>query len=103
MSTARYHFIVPAQSGSDSLEDPTSLPAIAEAMSANPQHDVDGAIPAASNSVGLVRLPTNKKRNEAHISPYNAPSTIFDSARHSLHGVVHTNGFGHLLRVNGRE
>ena len=22
---------------------------------------------------------------------------------HALHGVVHANGFGHLLRVNGRE
>jgi hypothetical protein len=22
---------------------------------------------------------------------------------HAMHGVVHANGFGHLLRVNGRE
>lgn len=34
---------------------------------------------------------------------YNAPPTVFDSSRHRLHGVVHANGFGHLLRVNGRE
>lgn len=26
-----------------------------------------------------------------------------EDTTHLLHGVVHTNGFGHLLRVNGRE
>lgn len=36
-------------------------------------------------------------------SPYVAPASVFDSPRHLLHGVLHQNGFGHLLRVNGRE
>lgn len=26
-----------------------------------------------------------------------------DDSTHLLHGVVHANGYGHLLRVNGRE
>jgi len=26
-----------------------------------------------------------------------------EDTTHLLHGVVHTNGYGHLLRVNGRE
>lgn len=26
-----------------------------------------------------------------------------DDTTHLLHGVIHANGFGHLLRVNGRE
>lgn len=26
-----------------------------------------------------------------------------ENTTHLLHGVVHSNGFGHLLRVNGRE
>jgi hypothetical protein len=26
-----------------------------------------------------------------------------DNPRHLLHGIVHDNGFGHLVRINGRE
>jgi hypothetical protein len=26
-----------------------------------------------------------------------------DNPRHLLHGIVHENGFGHLVRINGRE
>lgn len=40
---------------------------------------------------------------DAADSAYNAPASIFDSTTHCLHGVVHGNGFGHLLRVNGRD
>lgn len=29
--------------------------------------------------------------------------TLFDSKTHVLHGVVHVNGFGHLMRINGLE
>ncbi|CAI5969881.1 unnamed protein product [Closterium sp. NIES-65] len=29
--------------------------------------------------------------------------TLLESQTHLLHGVIHTNGFGHLLRINGRE
>lgn len=36
-------------------------------------------------------------------SPYTAPVSIFDSTSHLLHGVLHANGFGHLLRINGLE
>ncbi len=32
-----------------------------------------------------------------------APVSIFDSTVHLLHGVLHANGFGHLLRINGLE
>ena len=32
-----------------------------------------------------------------------APATEFDSSAHLLHGILHLNGFGHLLRVNGFE
>lgn len=27
----------------------------------------------------------------------------FEDSTHLLHGVIHSNGFGHLLLVNGRE
>lgn len=36
-------------------------------------------------------------------SPYIAPISIFDSTAHLLHGVLHANGFGHLMRINGLE
>jgi ssRNA-specific RNase YbeY (16S rRNA maturation enzyme) len=28
---------------------------------------------------------------------------MYDSRAHLLHGVLHLNGFGHLLRVNGDD
>ncbi|KAM0940205.1 hypothetical protein DsansV1_C19g0161431 [Dioscorea sansibarensis] len=33
----------------------------------------------------------------------NSSCPKLDNPSHLLHGVVHTNGYGHLLRVNGRE
>lgn len=30
-------------------------------------------------------------------------SSFLYSQNHLLHGVIHCNGFGHLLRINGRE
>lgn len=82
------------QVGIDSLEDPTSLAAIA-ATCASGQH-------SATVRVILPRE-TAAAAADTHISPYNAPSTIFDSTRHRLHGLLHANGYGHLLRVNGRQ
>jgi hypothetical protein len=35
--------------------------------------------------------------------PYNAAASIFESQDHLLHGVLHANGFGHLLRMNGAQ
>lgn len=94
VSSARYHFIIPAETGPDSLQDPASLPSIAEACYCSKKN-----IP---RNVSLPRS-TVLTTADGHVSPYNAPSTIFDSTRHRLHGVLHANGFGHLLRVNGRE
>lgn len=36
-------------------------------------------------------------------SQFSAPPSIYDSRAHLLHGVLHQNGFGHLLRVNGEH
>jgi len=36
-------------------------------------------------------------------SRVSAPPSIYDSRAHLLHGVLHQNGFGHLLRVNGEH
>ena len=30
-------------------------------------------------------------------------ASVLESQTHLLHGVLHANGFGHLLRINGRE
>jgi hypothetical protein len=34
---------------------------------------------------------------------YTAPASMLDSQSHLLHGILHANGFGHLLRINGLE
>ena len=34
-------------------------------------------------------------------APYASPTSIFESSDHLLHGALHLNGFGHLLRMNG--
>ena len=92
MSRVRYHFIVPCQKGPDSLEDQKSLVYIAEKC-------FQGHTTADTQ----ISLPRQLLSQSEHNAPYNAPSTVYDSSRHLLHGVVHANGFGHLLRVNGRE
>lgn len=92
MSGVRYHFIVPSEKGPDSLEDPKALPAIAKKC-------FQGHKPTEN----AVALPSQTVILHDTAPPYVAPSTIFDSSRHLLHGVIHANGFGHLLRVNGRE
>lgn len=34
---------------------------------------------------------------------YNADESVFESKDHLLHGMLHLNGFGHLLRMNGSQ
>lgn len=34
---------------------------------------------------------------------YTSPNFLLESHSHLLHGVIHINGYGHLLRINGRE
>ena len=75
MSTRRYHFIVPKDPKAAPL-----LPGTAEAQLADACVDDCGSD-----------------------TPYMAPVSVFDSHGHLLHGVLHMNGFGHLLRINGLE
>lgn len=41
--------------------------------------------------------------NDELAAAFTAPPSVLDSSDHLLHGVVHVNGFGHLLRINGLE
>ena len=41
--------------------------------------------------------------SEGQPAPYTAPASPFDSPNHLLHGLLHVNGCGHLLRINGLE
>lgn len=41
--------------------------------------------------------------SQADDAPFSAPASVLDSNAHLLHGVLHLNGFGHLLRINGVE
>ena len=51
----------------------------------------------------LIKPPASFKLPEAPDASYTVPASITDSSRHLLHGVLHANGFGHLLRINGLE
>jgi len=87
----KYHFIVPSETGPDSVEDSSSLAGITEACRSGKEHG------------DSIRLPTKVLNETAEHQSYvyNADPTIYDSTRHRLHGVIHANGFGHLLRING--
>lgn len=87
----KYHFVIPAETGPDSLDDPSSLAAITHACRLGKDH------------ASSIRLPSKviSETAEHHASIYNADPTIYDSTRHRLHGVIHGNGYGHLLRING--
>ena len=79
--------MVPAINGVTSAEDPMSLPYLIEAK-------LRGEI---------VQPPASFRLPDAPDAPYTVPVSITDSCRHLLHGVLHANGFGHLLRINGLE
>ncbi|KAL4420457.1 hypothetical protein ABPG75_010113 [Micractinium tetrahymenae] len=87
VSTKNWHFIVPAEEGQYSLADPTSLCAIADARARGLQGSAHVALPAPD--------PDAPHHHQA--------SSIFESKMHRLHGTVHSNGYGHLMRLNGRE
>ncbi|KAK9867052.1 hypothetical protein WJX84_008430 [Apatococcus fuscideae] len=87
VSSRRYHFVVPAISGATSPKGPMSLPYMIEAKIRG-QH---------------VEAPASFRALDAPDVPYTAPASITDSSCHLLHGVLHANGFGHLVRVNGLE
>ncbi len=87
-SNSRYHFVLPAVKGPTSLESTDYLPSYVEAK-------LDGL------SVGPPPIASGK--HESHSYLYNAPATALDCSTHLLHGVIHLNGFGHLLRINGLE
>ena len=40
---------------------------------------------------------------EDDAAPYMAPTSVFESSSHLLHGALHLNGYGHLLRMNAGE
>eukprot|EP00775_Hariotina_reticulata_P006176 gene6176-6414_t len=87
VSNSQYHFIIPAES---TLEDLTQLTAVVEAKAA-------GQLPPS-----FKWTPPEEPADE-DAGPYNAAASIFESQDHLLHGVLHVNGFGHLLRMNGAQ
>lgn len=91
VSLVRYHFIIPVETGPDSLDDDKSLVALTEAAR-------QGGHPEGTFS--LPDKPSMEGSNTTS-SSYGAQSTIYDSIKHRLHGMIHANGYGHLLRVNG--
>lgn len=91
----RYHFIIPAHMPPDTARALGNLPALVECREAD----------FSSCAQPIIRqlLLVPHLANAAAASPYVAPASVFDSQSHLLHGLLHVNGFGHLLRINGRE
>lgn len=86
---SKYHFIIPSEA---TLEDTRQLTAVVE-------------------GIYLKRLPLSFKwaapapeeHDDEEAGPYNAAASVFESQDHLLHGVLHLNGYGHLLRMNGSQ
>ena len=91
----RYHFIIPALMPPDAARAHGNLPALVECRVADPSSCVQ---PIQGQLLLAPHL-----ASAAAASPYVAPASVFDSHSHLLHGLLHVNGFGHLLRINGRE
>ncbi|EFN52577.1 hypothetical protein CHLNCDRAFT_138584, partial [Chlorella variabilis] len=87
VSIKNWHFIVPAEEGPYSLSDPTTLCAITEARARGEEGSSRIALPAP----------------DPDASHHHQASSVFESKMHRMHGTVHSNGFGHLMRLNGRE
>ncbi|RMZ52729.1 hypothetical protein APUTEX25_000848 [Auxenochlorella protothecoides] len=79
------------ETGPGSLADPTSLAAIAAAS-------------ARGRALALAQTAlASPPPDDPAAQSYTAPASVFECPRHVLHGMVHGNGYGHLLRVNGVE
>lgn len=50
-----------------------------------------------------MRRSSHARAQEDDAAPYMAPTSVFESSAHLLHGALHLNGFGHLLRMNAGE
>lgn len=91
MSNSRFHFIIPAES---TLEDPASLMALVEGKyNGSIQLSTCWEPPAQADAAG----------EEDAGGAYNAEDSVFESKDHLLHGMLHLNGYGHLLRMNGSQ
>ena len=86
--TRKYHFIIPVRATQDTALAHGNIPALVE-------------IWLRGSSKKPLLLPQYLSDDVG--TPFVAPISIFDSTSHVLHGVLHANGFGHLVRINGLE
>jgi hypothetical protein len=86
---SRYHFIIPSEA---TVEDTRQLAAVVEGKYL-------GRLPLHHKWIP----PAPEEGYEDDHGPYNAAASVFESQDHLLHGVLHANGFGHLLRMNGSQ
>jgi hypothetical protein len=86
--TRKYHFIIPVRASQDTALAHGNIPALVE-------------IWLQGSSKKPLLLPQYLSDDVG--TPFVAPISIFDSTSHVLHGVLHANGFGHLVRINGLE
>ena len=66
-------------------------------------HFILPCIPNSAPHMEMVsRKDVSQAAADAAYDQYSS-SSAFESSAHLLHGVLHMNGFGHLLRINGLE
>lgn len=85
MSNKRYHFIIPASEQTERSKRANGVLAGAK-ICCNCKEPL---------LAGFLSCPL--------CSEEALTSNFLDSQSHLLHGVIHCNGYGHLLRINGRE
>lgn len=89
----RFHFIIPSEA---TLEDPGHLVSLVEAkFRGNMPPDTPWAPPPDAQ--------LQDAGGDTGPSPYVAAASVFESKDHLLHGLLHLNGYGHLLRMNGAQ
>eukprot|EP00245_Coleochaete_scutata_P015406 TRINITY_DN685_c0_g1_i2.p1 TRINITY_DN685_c0_g1~~TRINITY_DN685_c0_g1_i2.p1 ORF type:complete len:665 (-),score=100.26 TRINITY_DN685_c0_g1_i2:423-2336(-) len=91
VSSRRYHFVIPSESAA--LE-----------MARTKQHIPCPTCDGLPEGFGepCERCLNRGSQDDPNSAPMQTQPLIQDR-RHVLHGVIHSNGFGHLLRINGRE
>lgn len=101
VSNRHYHFILPCRAA---LADPGSLWAAVEARGwaaftapANSSGNASASTAAAPGGWG----PGPRLAVEAEEGGGSSVRGALESQDHLLHGLLHGNGFGHLLRMNG--
>ena len=87
-------------------DQPSRCPVCQSDMTAKfPSNLIEAPLTAAPGQPLHSQCPECGYRTSTESSSFSSSlsASVLESQTHLLHGVLHANGFGHLLRINGRE